>query len=246
MDIVNIEEHLFRAWPALQTRHYDGWVLRFANGYTRRANSVNPIYSSSLDIDEKIRFCEAQYGVKTTFRLTPTTHPTDLDKILAERGYEREGLVNVELLDLKDFTCKPEKSVTVYDKLQESWFRAYVELNNIPPVHVSTLREMFSNIHGKPYFLGIKEDDKFICVGVGVFDDNFVGLFGIATASKYRKQGNAKALICHILDRAKSENVEYAYLQVVNENQNAIELYTKLGFEQAYQYWYRVKHRNLE
>ena len=30
-----IEELSLNAWPALQTVLYDGWVLRFADGYTR-------------------------------------------------------------------------------------------------------------------------------------------------------------------------------------------------------------------
>jgi len=37
-------------WPALQQRLYDGWVVRFARGHTRRANSVNPLYPSYHDL----------------------------------------------------------------------------------------------------------------------------------------------------------------------------------------------------
>lgn len=247
MDIVSIEEHLYRAWPALQTRHYDGWILRFANGYTRRANSINPIYSSSLDIDEKIKFCESQYGVKTIFRLTPVTFPEDLDSELAARNYQRESEVTVELLELDGFTpVTSDKTVLEFEALDHEWFTAHVSLNNIPPVHVTTLREMFSSINAEGHFFGIKQDDKYVCVGVGVLDGDYVGLFGIATAQKYRKQGYAEALVNHILNWGKSNQAKYAYLQVVAENKAAISLYKKLGFKQAYQYWYRVKHRNLE
>ena len=41
----HIKELAVNAWPSLQTL-LDGWVLRFANGYTRRANSVNLLYPS--------------------------------------------------------------------------------------------------------------------------------------------------------------------------------------------------------
>ena len=41
--IRTLEELSMNALPALQTMLYGGWVLRFANGYTRRANSINPI-----------------------------------------------------------------------------------------------------------------------------------------------------------------------------------------------------------
>ena len=51
-----IEEHALNAWPPLQTLLLDGWVLRLANGYTRWANSVNPLYASQQDTDVVIQF----------------------------------------------------------------------------------------------------------------------------------------------------------------------------------------------
>ena len=57
-DILYIEERSLNAHPAIETQFYDGWVLRFAGGYTKRANSVNPLYVGALPLDEKIAFCE--------------------------------------------------------------------------------------------------------------------------------------------------------------------------------------------
>jgi len=48
------EELSLNAHPSLQTQVYDGWILRYANGYTSRANSINPLYQSTLDLQEKI------------------------------------------------------------------------------------------------------------------------------------------------------------------------------------------------
>ena len=44
-----LEEVAMNAWPALQQMLFDGWILRFAQGYTKRANSVHPLFESHLD-----------------------------------------------------------------------------------------------------------------------------------------------------------------------------------------------------
>jgi len=55
------EELSLNAHPSLQTQLYDGWILRFANGYTNRANSINPLYPSLIDLQTKITECEKRY-----------------------------------------------------------------------------------------------------------------------------------------------------------------------------------------
>ncbi len=38
------------AWPALSRIFLDGWVVGLSEGYTRRANSVNPLYPGTMDL----------------------------------------------------------------------------------------------------------------------------------------------------------------------------------------------------
>jgi hypothetical protein len=49
-----IEEVSLNAWPAIQQVLLDGWVLRFSRGYTKRADLVNALYSTRLELGEKI------------------------------------------------------------------------------------------------------------------------------------------------------------------------------------------------
>ena len=92
------------AWPAAQTLLYDGWVLRFASGYTRRANSIYPLYPSGLELDEKIRACEMLYRsqrLPVIFKMTAESQPGGLDDHLAGLGYQPEARTSVQLLDLR-------------------------------------------------------------------------------------------------------------------------------------------------
>jgi len=100
-----LEELSLNAWPALHTLTVDGWLVRFANGYTRRANSVNPLYAPAGNVNDNIAACEALYaarGLPTVFKLTPDSQPPDLDDLLAQRGYTREAETSVQTLALGD------------------------------------------------------------------------------------------------------------------------------------------------
>ena len=76
-----IEEVSLNSWPALQQILFDGWLLRFSRGYTKRANSVNALYDSRVDVEEKVQVCEVRYrerGLPAVFRITPFAMPPDL------------------------------------------------------------------------------------------------------------------------------------------------------------------------
>src|SRR6185369_11298007 len=87
-----VEEVCLNAWPALQEIHYDGWLIRLADGQTRRTNSANAIGRGSRPLDEKIGYCEAVYrrhALPPCFRLL--AYGGALDDELAVRGYRAEG-----------------------------------------------------------------------------------------------------------------------------------------------------------
>lgn len=57
----------------------------------------------------------------------------------------------------------------------------------------------------------------------------------------YRGRGYGRQLCESLLYEAIQHGAHTAYLQVVQNNQNAINLYEKLGYKKLYSYWYRVK-----
>ncbi len=42
-ELRQLERTMFRAWPSFEETDYDGWLLRLAGGFTKRANSVNAL-----------------------------------------------------------------------------------------------------------------------------------------------------------------------------------------------------------
>ncbi|HEY5338273.1 MAG TPA: hypothetical protein VIJ85_08735, partial [Rhizomicrobium sp.] len=53
-----VEEACLNAWPALKEIFYDGWLIRLAEGQTRRTNSVNVIGPGRAAMEDKIAYCE--------------------------------------------------------------------------------------------------------------------------------------------------------------------------------------------
>ena len=77
------EELASNGHVALNVMQYDGWLLRFSNGYTGRANSVSCIYPSKLPLEEKVAYCEecyAKQGLPANFKLTE--YDTELSDFL--------------------------------------------------------------------------------------------------------------------------------------------------------------------
>jgi len=242
--IRTLEELSMNAWPALQTLLYGGWVLRFANGYTRRANSINPIYPSTRGIEEKIAACEEMYRAKNlrvVFKMTRAVFPENLDEILTSQGYMAEAQTSVQVLDMRMIAPPTNRDVLLSESLTQDWVDDYCRLNAVASQHRATMTQMLANVAPARCFIALKEQGQVMAVGLGVAENGFVGLFDLVTDEKFRGRGLGTQLILNLLDWGAQQGARRAYLQVMLNNAPALRLYEKLGFVEAYQYWYRVK-----
>src|SRR5436309_104821 len=84
-DARRLEEYSLNASGAFQSLLYDGWLLGYRPGPTKRLRCVNPFYASSLPIAQKIDYCVSFYraaGLPPLFRLLPFSQPPELDRFL--------------------------------------------------------------------------------------------------------------------------------------------------------------------
>ncbi|GIQ66579.1 hypothetical protein PACILC2_51470 [Paenibacillus cisolokensis] len=87
----------------------------------------------------------------------------------------------------------------------------------------------------------IREQKVPVACGVGIIERGDVGLYDIVTHRDYRNRGYGGQLMMRILNWAKQNGATRGYLMVVQNNAPAVHLYRKLGFREAYAYWYRRK-----
>jgi ribosomal protein S18 acetylase RimI-like enzyme len=242
--ITTTEELSMNAWPSLQTVLYDGWVIRFAGGYTKRANSVNPLYTSTIDLDEKLRFCESIYQDKktaTTFKITPAVHPSNLDEILSARNYRKDSPTSVQVRELETTDAMLGPEANLRDDLSEEWLDAFGSIGAVAEPHRETLRRILTNIVPRHCFASLSSGDKIVACGLGVLQAGYLGLFDIATDGAFRRRGHGRQVVESILVWGKRNGARLAYLQVMLNNAPALHLYSKMGFAEKYQYWYRIK-----
>jgi N-acetylglutamate synthase len=239
-----LEEVALNAWPSLQQVLFDGWILRFSHGYTKRANSVQPLFGSTLDLEEKLSTCEALYRAKGSpciFRLTPFSRPAELDLHLERRGYRRIEASQVMHLDLRRRHPRDPAGVEVREEELEDWMELYRTFRDLPVGGSTAARAMLEAIWPERRLISLRVEGQAVACGMAVREQEFVGLFDLVTAAEQRNRGHGAQLVSALLGWAQERRVEHAYLQVVQSNAAALHLYEKLGFRLAYEYWYRVQ-----
>ena len=243
-DIRLIEELSLNAWPCLRQLSHDGWLLRFAAGYTGRSNSVQPRDDGVLDVHDKIRFCEAAYGaagLPCLFKLTAGARPADLDATLEQAGYRAFNHTSVQACELPALSLSSPEHVVACDRLDDAWMAAFAAFRSLPDRHVATLRAMLAKLRLPTQYVTVMQDGDIVACGLGVLEHPWVGLFDIGTREDRRRRGNATAVVTSLLAWARGEGAEKSYLQVAADNTPAVNLYAKLGFREMYRYWYRSK-----
>ncbi len=241
----------FNAWPSFETIIYDGWILRFANGYTKRSNSINPIFKSTLNLRRKMDYCHNLFqnrNLPIVYKITDEVHPINLDAILEKEGFQ---IVDPTLVLMKTFNSLnainpsqvyiSSKNVSISDELTSTWLNACVELNNVSVLEINNLKRILKQISCEKWFYLLYKGDSVIGCGLGVQQDTYYGIFDFTISEPHRNQGNGHFLLQEMLKHAESKGNTNVYLQVVKANTPARNLYKKCGFTTLYEYWYRKK-----
>ncbi|MBN1991526.1 MAG: GNAT family N-acetyltransferase [Anaerolineae bacterium] len=242
--IHTIEEYSLNAWPCLQQILYDGWILRFANGYTKRANSVNPIYSGAQDVDQKIQRCRQIYlaqNLPSIFRITPLADPPNLDNLLAELGFSKQSVTSVQTLDLTACPTVETTAFQFWPEFSPEWGQIFSGLNGHLEQQRVKHQAILRQIVPEKCFAVLANQGQIIACGLGVLEADHLGLFDILTAPGERRKGWGRELMLNILHWGKKKGAKKAYLGVEMANEPALNFYQKLGFAEVYRYWYRIK-----
>lgn len=239
-EIRALEERAFNAWPALQTVLADGWVLRLAAGYTKRANSVNAL-EPRCDIAAILAVARPLYaraGLPLVFRLSPLAGP-DADAWLGGKGFRHLDETMVMTATLAG-ELAIDAGVAISDRPTAAWSEGFAAANSVPDRHRATHDRMLAAIAMPAAFASLAQDGRTIAWGLAVAERGRVGLFDIVTSPAVRRTGAGRRLVTSLLAWGRQQGATASYLQVVAANAPAIALYRSLGYSEAYRYHYRA------
>lgn len=244
MDPAKIEAAGAKAWPALNQEYYDGWMMRFSNGYTKRANSIYPNRLSTLPLDKKLAIGRRRYAavnLPVIFRVTTISPEIELDGYLKNNLYRCASRTTV-------MSCSINQSSRGHKTLSEisllslaEWLSLFYSISEYSTEYQATHHAILSRIERQMVFLGLTSKDETVSCGMGVLDGDYFGLFSLLTAVKYRGQGFGAEILAALMNWGSENGADYAYLQVQADNSPAIHLYQKYQFKPVYEYWYRIQ-----
>jgi ribosomal protein S18 acetylase RimI-like enzyme len=212
-DIRNLEHAAALAWPGVEHSRVGGWLLRYGQGITRRANSAVPLgVSAAGEIGAVVDWYSAR-GVSPLVaapdRLLriPRGVPTDAETVImtGELGSGGSGAVDIAAWPDADWLRLYERSV---------------------PVDVLT-----AVVDGEVAFATTGG----AAVGRAAVTDapdgtRWVGLSAVHVVEKARRRGLARDLCAALLAWGGERGATRAYVQVLADNTAASRLYESMGF----------------
>jgi ribosomal protein S18 acetylase RimI-like enzyme len=210
----------------------------------KRARSVTALSTPNCDLEQQIAWCERFYGERELpplFRLSPASRPETLDEALAERGYEVVETTAVQVAELSAGLPAVSQGWEVAPVAAHLWVNAVGNFRQSSlgerQSHLWRLNMLGESIHQLSAF------DRGSIVGTGavVIDGGYAGIVDMHTREDYRGRGIGTAVLGSLLEHALANGIERAWLGVLAENEPALGLCAKLGFQTVYRYWYRRK-----
>jgi ribosomal protein S18 acetylase RimI-like enzyme len=237
-----VEETCLNAWPALRQAVLDGWVLRFSDGLTRRANSANPLRADDNRTDALIPACEALYRrqlLPTIFRVPSIIDP-DLDERLDALGYGFEGESFVLYGGIEVVAAATEPDVQLSAHPTPQWFRAMAALQNHTIEQSGIYRRIVGAIVIPAAFAALAIDGEFVALAYGALHNGLLCCESVITDSRRQRLGYARRVIAALAAWAKDEGAQGVCLQVEAGNAPALALYDAIGLKtRLYRYHYR-------
>lgn len=236
------EQACLNAWPALHSIFHGDWLLRFADGLSRRANSVNPLRPDARPMAEALSALSELYraqGLPLIVR-APTFLDGGIERELEAGGFRSEGESCVLYGDIPDVARKSVGSVQIATHPDDDWFAAMRALQRHSAAQATTYRRIIDGIVVPTGFASMRRDGDIVAVAYGALHDGLMACESVVVSERYRGQGIGTTLMAELYGWAEQQGARGICLQVEAANERGRALYRSLGLRTElyrYRYW---------
>jgi GNAT superfamily N-acetyltransferase len=243
-EIAELELLASHCWPANEVVNYKGWIIHMDDGITWRANSVLPnAWESSLEVEQVVDYVIDLYKERNAapaFKISPASQPIGLDELLEKKGFEQHMVTHVQTAPIEEIACLSPKVPVDLFKVTEDSLDILMHESKRDMKAIEVRREIIHRIEGAKNIARVLMHGTIAGVGLGVVEEEWLGLFSIRTLPEYRRKGVAWSLNCALAMWGEDHGAKQAFLQVEADNEAALGLYESMGFTTMYTYWYRI------
>jgi GNAT superfamily N-acetyltransferase len=243
-EIAELELLASRCWPAREIVKYKGWIIHMDDGITWRANSVLPnAWDTNVDVEQVVDYVIDLYNERDAapaFKITESSQPKGLDELLEQKGFEQRMVTHVQTAPIEEISCHSPKLPVDLFKVTDDSLDILMYESKRDRKSIDVRKDIIKRIEGAKNIARVMMHGNIAGVGLGVVEQDWLGLFSIRTLPEYRRRGVAWSVNCALAMWGEDHGVKRAFLQVEAENEPALKLYESMGFETIYTYWYRI------
>lgn len=230
--------------PPLERDRIGDWLLRAADGYTGRANSLLPVGDPGLPLQDAIARTREWYAARglplaVQLALPEGREPADdlLGSLLLAQGCTLSPPVLVmtgATAQVPDCPLPQGCSLEVDDEPTDAFLAASGER---AIAHREAAMGILRGATDQG-FLRVVQSGRTVAVVRSPVHDGWAGLFGLHVDPAHRRQGLGAALTAAVAAQARARGIPSLYLQVEADNAPAVDLYRRMGLTTHHVYWY--------
>ena len=248
-EIKNYQEYLMNSWPAKHYYFLNGWVLRFTEGVTSRANSVFPIRYTGTQktLDNDMNLVEKAYrahNLEPVYTIPEFHEPNNLKDKLLERGYhtfDHTITLGIRIEEIQRIDINDDFEYNFLDTRIEEISKFLAKFSERKESDQLIIQEINQRIiiPQKCYML-VKSKNVIIgTLRAVLVPQGYMYIGDVFVHPDYRRQRVATSMLIKLINESSvADRAKYIWLQVEKNNVKALNLYYKFGMRKLYDYFY--------
>jgi len=228
-------------WPARETIALHGWLLRFSDGHSARANSVSTL-SFDGALESAIAAAEAAYrarGLAPQFQISPASVPLALEQTLIARGYRHKTPTFLMFADVATVAAGKSVETQVSASPKSDFDRLTLEGSHSVGDGEERLA-ILARITAPKAYVTMWQGGTGVACGASVVAGEWASVYVMRTSPSQRRNGHGRRVLAGIAAWAQCHGARRLFLQVDETNLPARALYREAGFRDAYRYLHYV------